>query len=722
MVDSSREVGKMFDEFNESRQALSSQFYGLIDLVANHVFSGNVNIQDKKNLLNQINSQENLVEAEKNLLRNLYFYANNLQESQFLLGVFGRFKAGKSTLLNTLAGEYISPMNTRISTGVLNFTYSSEVEECTVHYDNGTKEVIEPALKDEYIDFRHNPDNEKGIHSVRHGCPNLALQKEIVFVDTPGLEAVNSVHEKITLDFVMQCHVAVVVSTYPPFGEGELRFYKRIHKNIPNTFLVQNLPKDKLESWIPLEAQTLENLHKLGFYEINKDLYGEEDHCEILRKIGDDKDEQQLLKFKKAHDIHLYSLCALSAHDILNGAAKSNLSAEEQKKLDASRFMLFKKDLYGFLTSHRGQSMLADYLLKGQLILNSLVKMVKDRQSLLQQSLEEIERNIAQEEQQQQKTIQLTEMIADRASLKILELYRALKSAVMNDDINQALGEVKEKYAEKNIYRLSKRQLKEIKSQVSAFNRLFGQRYQGFVDELQKITITAQSEISKQLQNQAVFKDIVLDTNAGAVNVGEISGAGYLDRTFDFVFHGGVTYIVASICGGSGWSILEPFVKPAVGVNSASIVALGIGAVVGLAASIPLAKHFAPFLDKCKSFIGKFYTKPAKVVFDEFEGNVRKKLDEVETTAVDNLKKSFKEQANAGITQFFEMVNKTLKELREQKENGNETQENEKLCNILEQLSKVQEQFSAMEKKDVSEQKVQKVLTGLKGLIGKFKK
>ncbi|WP_372370146.1 dynamin family protein [Candidatus Uabimicrobium sp. HlEnr_7] len=721
MSDSSPETIQMFDEFNESRKALSSQFYGLIDLVANHVFSGNVSIQDRKNLLNQINNQKDLVEAEKNLLRNLYYYANNLQESQFLLGVFGRFKAGKSTLLNTLAGEYISPMNTRISTGVLNFTYSSDVEECTVHYDNGQKETIDPALKDEYIDFRHNPDNEKGIHSVRHGCPNLALQKEIVFVDTPGLEAVNSIHEKITLDFVMQCHVAVVVSTYPPFGEGELRFYKRIHKSIPNTFLVQNLPKDKLESWIPLEAQTLENLHKLGFYEINKDIYGEEDHCEILRKIGDDKDEEQLNKFKNAHDIHLYSLCALAAHDVLN-SKNSELSTEDKNKLADSRFMLFKKDLYHFLTNHRGQNMLADYLVKGQLILNGLIKMVKDKQSLLQQSLEEIERNIAKEEKQQQKTMQLTEMIADRASLKILELYRELKSRVMKDDINQALGEVKEKYAEKNIYRLNKRELKDIKTQVSAFNRLFGQRYQKFVDELGKITETAQSEIGEQLQNRATFKNIVLDTNAGAVGVGEISGAGYLDRTFDFIFHGGITYVAASMCGGSGWQILVPFLKPAVGVNSASLVALTVGGIIGLALSIPLAKRFAPFLDKCKTFIGKFYSKPTKVVFDEFEANTRKKLDEVEITAVDNLKNSFKEQANASITQFFEMVNKTLKELRQQKENGNEMQENEKLCSILEQLEKIQTQFSNMEQKDVSQQKVQKVLTGLKGLIGKFKK
>lgn len=305
-----------FLQFNESRKVLSKQFHDLIEIVGNKVFHGKINISNP-NIMEEINNQENLLEPEKNVLRHLHFYSSNLLNSRFLLGVLGRFKAGKSTLLNALASENISPMDTRISTGVLNFTYWNEKEECIVAYDSGQEMEIDPEDKVSYVDFRYNPDNEKCIHSVRHGSPKLDLQKEIIFVDTPGLEAVNRVHEKITLDFVSQCHSALVVSTYPPFGEGELQFYDRIKEVIPNIFLVQNLPEDKLIAWVELETQTLHNLYKLGFYEYNTDVYEGTEIRDILNKIADRKDQKALQKFKNIHSINLYSLNAKMAFEAL---------------------------------------------------------------------------------------------------------------------------------------------------------------------------------------------------------------------------------------------------------------------------------------------------------------------------------------------------------------------------------------------------------------------
>lgn len=317
MVEKNTDQDDSFVQFNQARKTLANQFYDLIGIVGNHVFNGNVDIQ-KPNMLEEIKNQPNLLEPEKNVLRNLYFYSTNLLASRFLLGVVGRFKAGKSTVLNALSGENISPMDTRISTGVLNFTYRSDAEECIVIYDSGQSISISPAEKRRYVDCKYNPDNEKGVHSVRHGSPRLDLQKEIEFVDTPGLEAVNNIHEKITLDFMAQCHAAIVVSTYPPFGETELRFYERIKTVIPNIFLVQNLPADKMSAWVELEAQTLTNLHKLGFYELHKN-YGGKDIREILSKIADYRDEKDLDKFKELHGIHIYSLNARDAYQSVMG-------------------------------------------------------------------------------------------------------------------------------------------------------------------------------------------------------------------------------------------------------------------------------------------------------------------------------------------------------------------------------------------------------------------
>ena len=382
MVASNLPGADSFAQFNETRTTLAQQFQDLIAIVGNHVFHGQIDV-NAANMLEEINRQPQLLAPEKNVLKHIHFYARNLMDSRFLLGVFGRFKAGKSTILNALAGRDISPMDTRISTGVLNFTYWNKEAECVVVYDSGQEMNIDPAEKVYYVDFKHNPDNEKGIHSVRHGSPHLDLQEEIVFVDTPGLEAVNRIHEQITLDFVSQCHAAIVVSTYPPFGETEINFYQRIKEVIPNVFLVQNLPADKLESWIELETQTLINLHKLDFYTLDQQQYPNTDLRELLTQIGDRRDQQALCKFKQVHNLHIYSLNARDAYEVVQQEVKT---PENQSKLEDSRFLIFKQDLYNFLAGQKGTNLIKDYLQKGRLVLQELVNMVNARKELLRKS------------------------------------------------------------------------------------------------------------------------------------------------------------------------------------------------------------------------------------------------------------------------------------------------------------------------------------------------
>ncbi len=701
-----------FDQFNRDREALAQQFLELVEIVGNNVFNGNLKVKGKP-VVEEINQQPNLLEAEKVLLRNLYYYSQNLLESRFLLGVLGRFKAGKSTLLNSLAGEYISPSDTRISTGVLNFTYKSDEEECLVVFDSGEEKQINPSQKTEYVSFRKNPDNEKGVHSVRHGSPTLDLQKEIIFVDTPGLEAVNNIHEKITLDFVTQCHAAVVVSTYPPFGSSELRFYEQIKDSIQDIFLVQNLPKDKFQDWVALEAQTLESLHKLGFFELDSK-YSNQDIGQTLREIGDRRDQNGLNKFKEIHSIHLFSIDALSAYNVISKDSAEKISAEEEKQLQESGFLTFKERLYSFLSEHKGRKLLGSYLSKGRLILGELISMVEEREDILKKSLEEIDAQIGKMEEKHQENESIIGMITDRTSLKMMESHKKLKSTLLTEDFDFVMQELENSYGDYNVYRLRKEQLKKIKSQLADFNRLFSQRHKEFVRSCQDIIEISQEEISKKLPHQALFSAITINNSSIAIGMEEISGAGYIDYGFAIVIRGGMAYFVGS------------FAVAAIGSGTAVIpaaIAL-VGGAIGFGLSFPVEKRFAPFFDKCKELVGKVAHKPTKGIFEDFRNNIRKKLEEIEQEIVDHLIKNFKEQVSKNAQDALAVFEKNLKELREKKEHGSEKTEATKLEEIRQQLSLIDEHFSNLEGKNLenSDEKMDGMLKGLKGFIKKFGK
>lgn len=711
----------IFNEFNQSRQILAKQFYDFIELVANCVFAAKLNIKNP-NLMEEINQQHNLSETEKNVLRNLYFYTLHLLNSKFLVGVMGRFKAGKSTLLNAVAGEDISPIDTRISTGVLLFTYHSEAEECFVRYDSGAEVKITPEEKHLYVDARHNLDNEKAVHCVRHGSSHWDLQKEIIFVDTPGLEAVSNVHEKITLDFVTQCHAAIVVSGYPPFGETELKFYERIQQAIPHVFLVQNLPADKLGAWIELEAQTLENLHKLSFYNLSTDYYGNQDPRQILRKIADNHDAEALARFKEIHNIRLYSVNALAAYEVSLRAKKGEPMPQDASIIEQSRFLNFKQELYTFLAQNKGKTLLDNHLFKGKLVLSELLGMVETKKRLLQQSLSEIEKQIEEHEQRRDGTSANIDNAVDRVVLKIINLYKVLKTKILEQDLPPMLGELTRFYGDTNIYRLHKEDVKKIKGKFTEFKRLFAQSHDEFVQTVQTVLEHAQDEIARILQNHSLFKPLQIHpTQTSVIDIQEIQHAGAIDSSINWVYRGGMTFAVGSLAGGGGISLLV-YPLLAIGVASGMAPLLGalIGGAIGLGVSFPLEKYLAPFLGMCKGIVGKIVHRPVRIVLEQFREEIRQKLEVIETTIVERITVEFREEVSKNAREFLEFFGKTLQELKEKKSHGLAQQEYQKLEEIAVQLHKVKEQFDQFGQKADAGMKLHNIIKGITGFIKKF--
>ena len=102
------------------------------------------------------------------------------------LGVIGRFKAGKSSLLNSLAGTDVLPVGVIPVTAVVTYLRFTEARSVLVRFLDGREREIEFGEMADYVCATRNPENARRAAAVEISIPS---PKEVVglrFVDTPG--------------------------------------------------------------------------------------------------------------------------------------------------------------------------------------------------------------------------------------------------------------------------------------------------------------------------------------------------------------------------------------------------------------------------------------------------------------------------------------------------------------------------------------------------------
>lgn len=136
--------------------------------------------------------------------------------------LMGEVKAGKSTLINAIVGENVSPVGVTETTAVILEISHGMEKEGTIHRKNGTTETMSTPLLYQLLEENRNNSNfYTEIESVKLSFPLSSLQ-DIHIVDTPGIETITTANQETTQNFIQKADVVIWVLSALHLGQANI--------------------------------------------------------------------------------------------------------------------------------------------------------------------------------------------------------------------------------------------------------------------------------------------------------------------------------------------------------------------------------------------------------------------------------------------------------------------------------------------------------------------
>ncbi|HEY3245125.1 MAG TPA: dynamin family protein [Phycisphaerae bacterium] len=161
------------------------------------------------------------------------------QDAPLDVAVLGQFKAGKSSLLNTLVGAELLPVGVLPVTTVVTRLSGGPQTEARATYEDGRVEPIAVQRIADFVAEAGNPGNRRGVIFVDVQTPALAELIGLRLVDTPGLGSILAYNTQSTQVWLPHVAVALlVISADRPLADEDRKLLIEVRRHAPRVAII----------------------------------------------------------------------------------------------------------------------------------------------------------------------------------------------------------------------------------------------------------------------------------------------------------------------------------------------------------------------------------------------------------------------------------------------------------------------------------------------------
>ncbi len=178
--------------------------------------------------------------------------------------LLGRFKAGKSSLLNSLLNLEILPTDVLPATAVVTRVMAGISDRMTVYFRDGRIENTSPRFIAQFATEKDNPENQKEVVRVDVELEGIGSWEGVRWVDSPGIGSLHAHNTEATLDWLPKVGVALMaVSADHPLSEDDLSLIQQLEEHTPKTLLLVTkadlVAKEQMDSILGYVRSQLKN-------------------------------------------------------------------------------------------------------------------------------------------------------------------------------------------------------------------------------------------------------------------------------------------------------------------------------------------------------------------------------------------------------------------------------------------------------------------------------